>query len=145
MRALFVPTDLSALTVDLASMFRSVVERAGLQFTVECDSLAEPIFLDREMWEKIVMNLLSNAYKFTFHGEIGVRVRPSGSDVEITVSDTGTGVPPADIPRLFERFHRVEGAPSRSLEGSGIGLALVCELVRLHGDFFHDRSRPHAW
>ena len=85
------------------------------------------------MWEKVVLNLLSNAFKFTFEGEIEVSLRTAGATVEMTVRDTGTGIPAEEIPRLFERFHRVKGARGRSYEGSGIGLALVQELVKLHG------------
>ena len=92
-----------------------------------------PLYVDREMWEKIVLNLLSNAFKFTFEGEIAVRIRDAGDAVELAVSDTGTGIPPDELPRMFERFHRVENARGRSHEGSGIGLALVSELVKLHG------------
>jgi PAS domain S-box-containing protein len=126
-------TDLAALTEDLASVFRSAVERAGLRFVVDCAPLEEPIFVDRDMWEKIVSNLLSNAFKFTFEGEIEVRLAPAGEHVELTVRDTGPGIPAEEVPRLFERFHRVEGARGRTHEGTGIGLALVHELVKLHG------------
>ncbi|WP_411282146.1 ATP-binding protein [Gemmatimonas sp.] len=132
-RAEFEPTDLGAFTRDLASVFRAAVERAGLTLTVDCEPLAQPVFVDREMWEKVVMNLLSNAFKFTFEGEITVSVRPAGGNVELIVRDTGTGVPVAEIPRLFERFHRVQNAKGRTHEGSGIGLALVQELLKVHG------------
>jgi PAS domain S-box-containing protein len=132
-QASYQPTDLCALTIDLASNFRSACERAGLRFVVDCAPLSEPIYVDREMWEKIVLNLLSNALKFTFEGEIAVRIRDAGAGVEMAVSDTGIGIPPDELPRMFERFHRVENARGRSHEGSGIGLALVSELVKLHG------------
>jgi PAS domain S-box-containing protein len=135
-RASYEPTDLAAYTAELASSFRSLVEKAGMALEVECPPLAdlpEPVYVDREMWEKIVLNLLSNAFKFTFEGEIAVSLRRAGESVELTVRDTGTGIPPEELPRLFERFHRVQGARSRSFEGSGIGLALVQELVHLHG------------
>lgn len=131
--AAFKPTDLSAFTRELASLFQSTIERAGLTFTVDCPPLDQPVFVDREMWEKIVLNLLSNAFKFTFAGEIAVSIRRSGDHVELVVRDTGTGVPTAEMPRLFERFHRVENARGRTHEGSGIGLALVQELLKLHG------------
>ena len=85
------------------------------------------------MWEKLVLNLLSNAFKFTFEGEIEVSLRMVGQAVRLTVRDTGTGIPADELPRLFERFHRVKNARGRSFEGSGIGLAFVRELVRLHG------------
>src|SRR5436305_12704147 len=84
------------------------------------------------MWEKIVLNLISNAFKFKFEGEIAVRIRGVDSSVELQVADTGIGIAEADLPRVFERFRRIENARSRSFEGTGIGLALVHELVRLH-------------
>ncbi|HYV66443.1 MAG TPA: ATP-binding protein, partial [Myxococcales bacterium] len=131
-RAVYRPTDLAGLTADLASVFRAAVERGGLKLTVDCPTLPEPVYVDREMWEKIVLNLVSNAFKFTFEGEIAVSVRQVGSRVELRVRDTGTGIPASEIPRLFERFHRVQNARGRTYEGSGIGLALVQELVKLH-------------
>jgi PAS domain S-box-containing protein len=132
-QASYQPTDLCVLTAELASVFRSAVERAGVRLIVDCPPLTEPVYVDREMWEKVVLNLLSNAFKFTFEGEIEVSLRQADSAVQLTVRDTGTGIPREEIPRLFERFHRVQGARGRSYEGSGIGLALVQELVKLHG------------
>jgi PAS domain S-box-containing protein len=132
-RASYEPTDLSALTAELASVFRSAIERGGLKLIVDCPLLPEAIYVDREMWEKIVLNLLSNAFKFTFEGEIEVSLRRSSAAAELMVRDTGVGIPPEEMPQLFERFHRVKGARGRSNEGSGIGLALVQELVKLHG------------
>ena len=127
------PTDLTSFTAELASVFRSAVEKAGLQFIVDCDPLPEPVYVDREMWEKILLNLLSNAFKFTFDGQIRVELRSRGDRVELRVADTGVGIPEADLPRMFERFHRVKHVRARTHEGTGIGLALVQELARLHG------------
>ena len=133
MQGTFEPTDLSQLTAELASVFRSTLEHAGLKFTIDCPPLGESTYVDREMWEKIVLNLLSNAFKFTFVGEIEVALSKDNGAVELRVRDTGTGIPPEDLPHVFERFHRVENARGRTIEGSGIGLALVQELVKLHG------------
>ncbi len=133
MQARYEPVELGAVTAELASVFRSAMERAGLTFEVDCPALDEPVHVDRTMWEKVILNLLSNALKFTSEGTVRVAVRRSGPHAVVTVSDTGTGVPEAEMPRLFERFHRIENARSRSNEGSGIGLALVRELVGLHG------------
>jgi len=133
MTAAFEPTDLGAFTAELASNFRSATERAGLALEIDSPDSARPVHVDRDMWEKIVLNLLSNAFKFTFDGGIKVSLREYGDAVELVVRDTGTGIPPAELPKLFERFHRIDGARSRSYEGSGIGLALVKELVDLHG------------
>ncbi len=131
--ASFEPLDLSQLTTDLASGFRSAIERAGLRLEVDCPPLAEPVYVDRDMWEKIVLNLLSNALKFTFEGTISVRLRAEEGQARLQVTDTGTGIPAAELPHLFDRFHRVRGARARTHEGTGIGLALVQELARLHG------------
>src|SRR5512135_169196 len=126
------PLDLAAYTAELAGVFRSAFETAGLRFVVDARPLPRPVWVDREMWEKIVLNLLSNALKYTFGGEVRVSVRAAGDRADLVVSDTGTGIPADEVPHLFDRFHRVRDARSRSYEGSGIGLALVKELVELH-------------
>jgi len=138
--AVYESVDLQALTIELASMFRSAIEKAGLKLIVDESPLEAEVYVDREMWEKIVFNLLSNAFKFTFEGEITVALKKAGENVELEVSDTGTGIPSAELSHLFERFHRVKGAHGRSYEGSGIGLALVRELVKLHGGDVRVRS-----
>ncbi|HTM00973.1 MAG TPA: ATP-binding protein [Candidatus Omnitrophota bacterium] len=132
-QATYRPTDLGTLTADLASAFRSAVERAGLELVVRCPSGGEPAWVDPAMWEKIVLNLLSNAFKFTFQGRIEIALETVGREWQLTVRDTGIGIEADDRARIFDRFHRVEGAQGRSYEGSGIGLALVLELARLHG------------
>ncbi|HUR94839.1 MAG TPA: ATP-binding protein [Gemmatimonadales bacterium] len=131
--ASFDPIDLSALTAELASGFRSAAERAGLRFVVECVPLTVPVYVDQDMWEKIVLNLLSNALKFTSDGEITVRLSAEADTVRLEVRDTGVGIPEDALPRIFERFHRVRDSRGRTQEGTGIGLALVEQLVRLHG------------
>ena len=138
--AVYEPTDLAALTAELAGVFRSAIEHAGLRFVVECPPLPTSVHVDREMWEKIVLNLLSNAFKFTLQGEIAVTLQPVEDHVELTVRDTGVGIPALELPHIFERFHRVKGSLARTHEGTGIGLALVQELVRLHGGTIHAES-----
>lgn len=134
MEAVYEPTDLATYTAELSSVFRSATERAGLQLVVDCPPLPEPVFVDREMWEKIVLNLLSNAFKFTFEGVITVRLRSAdGNQAILQIQDTGTGIASEHLPHLFERFYQVRGTQARTHEGSGIGLALVNELVRLQG------------
>ncbi|MGH8910111.1 MAG: ATP-binding protein, partial [Egibacteraceae bacterium] len=131
-QASYEPVDLAAFTAELASVFRAAVERAGLRLRVACPPLGEPVHVDRDMWEKVVLNLLSNALKHTFRGEIEVRLAREGDEAVLRVRDTGTGIAAEELPRLFERFHRIPGARARSAEGTGIGLALVQELVSLH-------------
>ncbi|MGY4712640.1 SpoIIE family protein phosphatase [Mycolicibacterium sp. CBM1] len=132
-QARYEPVDLAEVTAELASVFRSAVDRAGLELVVDCQSCDEAVYLDRDMWEKVVLNLLSNALKYTFSGSITVRVTREGAEAVVSVADTGIGIPASEMPRLFERFHRIDSARARSAEGSGIGLALVRELVILHG------------
>ncbi|MER6398949.1 SpoIIE family protein phosphatase [Kitasatospora sp. NPDC001603] len=141
LRASYEPVELAATTAELASVFRSAVDKAGLAFTMDCPPLAEPVHIDRDMWEKVVLNLLSNALKFTFEGSIGVAVHREDDHAVVTITDTGVGVPAAELPRLFQRFHRIENTRARSHEGSGIGLALVQELVQAHGGTITARSR----
>jgi signal transduction histidine kinase len=121
------------LTGELASLFHSAAERAGLKLLINCSRITEFVYVDHEMWEKILFNLLSNAFKFTFKGEIEVSLLQIGDTVELRIRDTGIGIPVEDLPHLFERFYRVQGARGRTWEGSGIGLALVQELANLHG------------
>jgi signal transduction histidine kinase len=149
-QASYEPTDLAAFTAELASVFRSAVEKAGMRLVADCPPLSEPVYVDRDMYEKVVLNLLSNAFKFTLEGEIEVKLRNSEcglreesgrrqSEIQnpqsaiLTVRDTGTGISEEQLPHIFERFHRIEGARARTHEGTGIGLSLVQELVKLHG------------
>jgi len=140
--ARFEPVDLARYTVELTSMFLPAIERAGLTLSVDCRSLPEPVHVDQEMWAKIVLNLLSNALNFTFDGGITVRLAAHDELVELSVADTGIGIAAADQTHLFERFHRVVGARSRSHEGSGIGLALVADLAGVHGGTVAVESDP---
>ncbi|MGD0427637.1 MAG: response regulator [Candidatus Acidiferrales bacterium] len=140
--AVYQATDLAAFTADLASVFRSATERAGLKLLVNCQAPTELAYVDRDMWEKIVLNLVSNAFKFTFEGEIEVSLQQVARSAELSVRDSGVGIPAEEIPRLFDRFHRVANVRSRTHEGSGIGLALVHELVKLHGGFIRVESVP---
>ena len=133
LQANFEPVDLTMFTTDLASAFRSAMQKAGLSFQVECSALPEMVFVDRDMWEKIVFNLLSNAFKFTFDGSVTISLCTEAGDAVLRVSDTGTGIPDHELSNVFKRFHRVQNARGRTHEGTGIGLALVHELVRLHG------------
>ncbi|KAB8042534.1 response regulator [Janthinobacterium aquaticum] len=129
----YVASDLLQVTADLASVFESAMERGGLAYVLDLHDLGEPVHIDRDMWEKIVFNLLSNAFKFTLQGQVTVALRRHEGMARLSVIDTGGGIPAHELPRMFERFHRIEGAPGRTYEGTGIGLALIQELVRLHG------------
>ncbi len=139
--AQFEQTNLSSLTADLASLFRSAVERAGMQLVIDCPPLSQSVYVDREMWEKIVLNLVSNAFKFTFQGAITISLREQEGRAELRVTDTGIGIPVDQVNRIFERFRRVEGAKGRTHEGTGIGLALVQELTWIQGGTVSVKSK----
>jgi signal transduction histidine kinase/DNA-binding response OmpR family regulator len=128
-----VTVDVGELTAQVASSFAGLCERAGLRLDLDCESVLAEV--DVAMWETTVLNLLSNAVKFTAQGGITVQVKPrEGGGSRVRVSDTGTGIPPVELERIFERFYRASNTRGRSMEGSGIGLSLVQSLVELqHG------------
>ena len=141
-RPVRVEVDVAGFTAELAGIFRAAVERAGLELVVDCPPLRRPTFLDPRMWEKVVVNLLANAVKYTFVGRIEVRLEERPDGFALTVADTGVGMPAEELPQLFQRFHRVSGSAARTREGSGIGLALVHDLVALHGGTVTVASEP---
>lgn len=142
MQASYEALDLATLTKDLASNFRSAIEKAGMQLEIDCEPLQEPVYVDREMWEKIVFNLLSNAFKFTLEGSIKVQLRQENEHAVLSIQDTGVGIPASEIEHIFQRFHRVQNMQGRTYEGTGIGLSLVQELVKLHGGHIEVQSQP---
>lgn len=139
--AIFQPTDIAEYTTLLAGNFRAVIEQAGLRFVVNCESV-EQVYINHDMWEKIVLNLISNAFKFTFAGAIEVLIKDYKKHVQLCIRDSGIGISPSDIPKVFERFARIPNARCRTYEGSGIGLALVKELVNIHGGTIKVKSKP---
>jgi signal transduction histidine kinase/DNA-binding NarL/FixJ family response regulator len=139
-----VETDVATFTSELAGIFRAATERAGLRLTVDCPPLGRRAYVDPRMWEKVVVNLLANAVKYTFVGGIDVALRADDDGFRLTVADTGVGIVADELPHLFERFHRVAGATARTREGTGIGLALVHELAALHGGTVSVASEPGA-
>jgi PAS domain S-box-containing protein len=141
MRAEFRPTDVAQLTADLAGTFREATDRGGIDLVVACEPPAKPVYLDQDLWERIVLNLMSNAFKATEEGSIEVRLSNVNDHVQLSIKDTGTGIEPAEMGRLFQRFHRARSV-ARSYEGTGIGLALVKELTELHGGAVTASSRP---
>ncbi|SKB82114.1 ATP-binding protein [Dyadobacter psychrophilus] len=128
----FVLTDLATYTRNLSANFRSVIEKADLQLHVNTADHIPPVYLDRQMWEKVVFNLLSNAFKYTLEGAITVDLSTHNENAVLTVRDTGVGIPESELPHMFERFHRVQNTAGRTYEGTGIGLSLIKELIQLH-------------
>ena len=118
-QASYEPTDLAAITAELASVFRAAVEQAGMRLIVDCEPLGEPVYVDRDMWEKIVLNLVSNAFKFTLEGEIEVRLSRVEQGARLIVRNTGSGISEEQLPHIFERFHRIEGTRAELTRGPG--------------------------
>lgn len=141
MQAVYKATDLATFTRDIASTFRTPIEHAGLELIIQTELFTEIAYIDRDMWEKVLLNLLSNAFKFTFEGSITVTLHQAGNNAGLTVRDTGIGIAEEDLPRIFGRFERLRAARTRTIEGSGIGLALVQELVTRHNGTIHVNSK----
>ncbi len=131
-QASFSLVDIVVLTKNLAANFRSVIEKAGLKLIIKADSIIQPVYVDKQMWEKIVFNLLSNAFKYTLKGKITVELLAENDFAVLKVKDTGLGIPEMELPKMFERFHRVQNVTGRTYEGTGIGLSLIKELVHMH-------------
>ncbi|MEH1847155.1 MAG: response regulator [Nostoc sp.] len=133
MQPSFRPCDLVEFVSQIVESFRPYCEKKGLHLTTQLDECST-VYLDMEKFDKVVYNLLSNAMKFTSEGgTISIRLKSENNRCILQVQDTGIGIVKEQIPHLFERFRQAEGSANRSYEGSGLGLALVEELVELHG------------
>jgi len=138
----FTPVDIGGLTADLASTFRSAIEKAGMELQIHTYPVRDEVYVDIDMWEKIVLNLVSNAFKYCKEGTIRVETKQEGAAIRLSVSDTGIGIPTDQLDKIFDRFHRIENTEGRSQEGTGIGLAMVKELVKLHQGSIQVESEP---
>ena len=127
------PLDLAPFTRGVVAAFAPVAERKGIRLTtVAPDALAGAF--DADAVEKIMTNLVSNAIKFTSSGgTVEVVLARDGDSARIVVRDSGPGIPPDQLPHVFERFYQVDESTTRAHLGTGIGLSLVKELVELHG------------
>ncbi len=133
MQPTFRPCNLVDFVTQTVTAFHPYCAKKGINLTTHLEP-CNPVYLDIEKFDKVLYNLLSNAMKFTpSGGSISVTLEPAGDHCLLKVSDTGIGIRPDQIPHLFERFRQAEGSANRSYEGSGLGLALVKELVELHG------------
>jgi signal transduction histidine kinase/DNA-binding response OmpR family regulator len=131
--ARFEPVDPVGLTKEISAMFESAILRVGLDFEIDCEPPEDEVYIDPEMWTRILSNLIANAIKFTFDGQIAVRARQAGATWITEVTDTGVGIDPRDQAGLFDRFTRLPETKARTHEGSGVGLALVRDLAARHG------------
>ena len=134
--------DLSVLAGDVLEQFRILAEEAGVALVVELPPGCEAE-VDRTQFERLVSNLLSNAIKYTpSGGEVRLRLKPGAASVEMTVEDTGCGIPSQHLPHIFHRFYRVPGADAGSERGLGLGLSFVAWIVSAHGGKIEVSSQP---
>ncbi len=130
----WVEADIEELVAGIAANFRPAIEHAGLEFEVVCDELDHEAYVDLDMFERIVLNLLANALKFTAQGTISLRLTGGEGGYSVAVTDTGIGIAEKDLDLVFDRFRQLDrGEDRRSREGAGIGLSLVRQLVDLMG------------
>jgi signal transduction histidine kinase len=127
------PVAVASLTSDVLQPFAPAAARAGLVLDVDLAPDEGAVLLDPLAWERITVNLVANALKYTLEGRVAVTLERAGDELVLRVSDTGVGIPEEDLDRVFDRFHRVHTDQGRSIEGSGIGLALVADAARALG------------
>ncbi|NDJ15771.1 response regulator [Myxacorys almedinensis] len=140
MQPTFQACNLTDFVTQIVETFRAYCEKKGLTLSTEL-SECPPVYLDAEKFDKVLYNLLSNAMKFTPAGKgVTVALRLEGDQCILQVRDRGIGIREDQVPHLFERFRQAEGSANRSYEGTGLGLALVKELVELHGGQVHVES-----
>lgn len=140
------PTLISAHIEGLLRSLRHLAEQDRVALLWDCKTYSEAILLDRDKFDKILLNLVINAIKFTpSSGTIEVKVRVVENQLKLTVEDTGVGIPPEVLPRIFERFWQVDTSTTRKFQGAGIGLALVRSLTEaMDGEVNVDSQLGHG-
>ena len=133
--------DLFELVGDVVKLVERAAKEKGIKLKVDVKPgtalLGDPFLL-----EQMLLNLLDNAVKYTERGEVSLTAEAGDDQVRIRVSDTGIGIPSEHLPRIFERFYRVDKARSRELGGTGLGLSIVKHIVQLHGGRIEVTSQP---
>jgi two-component system phosphate regulon sensor histidine kinase PhoR len=136
------PVDLAALVDETFTIMRAKADAGQVQLEARVARDLPAVEGDHDRLAQVLINLVDNAVKYTpAGGQVTVEAAADGGQVELTVADTGIGIPPADLPRITERFYRVDKARSRELGGTGLGLAIVKHLVAAHGGWLTIESR----
>ena len=139
----FASQDVNKLLAEIGDSMRPIAGKKNITITLQPAGQGNQVYCDAEATFQVLANLLDNAVKYTPEGgSITVGARPAGDAIEIWVRDTGIGIPAGDLPRLFERFYRVDKARSRELGGTGLGLAIVKHLVQAQGGEVRVQSEP---
>lgn len=121
------------VVAEVTDMVAPLAAQKGLALQVEIEPNLPPLLIDRLRVRQVLLNLLSNAVRFTERGQVTVRMRRMADAVRVDVEDTGPGIPPDNLPRVFEEFYQVEPALTKRFDGTGLGLALSRRFVELHG------------
>jgi signal transduction histidine kinase/HAMP domain-containing protein len=129
------------VATDIFTRVTQAAAEKGLALRLDIDPKAATVLADRTALEQILFNLMENAVRYTSEGSVSISTRPRNNGVLVSVTDTGTGIPPEHLPRIFERFYRVDAGRSREAGGTGLGLAIVKHLVEAHGGVVDADSR----
>jgi len=132
--------DVAAVVDDAFTGLRSAADAKGIELEARIDPASRKIFVDRTALGQILSNLLENALRYTSRGTIAVSTSPASGGVNVSVSDTGSGIPADHLPRIFERFYRADSGRARQSGGTGLGLAIVRHLVEAHRGRIQARS-----
>lgn len=128
------PLDLCGTVRKAQMLMEDHARTKGIQLTINCPDDLPKVLADQGQLEQVLLNLMDNAIKYTTDGGVvSVHAEQAGERIQISVSDTGIGIPSKDLPRIFERFYRVDEGRSREQGGTGLGLSIVKHIVQLHG------------
>jgi signal transduction histidine kinase len=128
-----VPTDVTAAIESIHSQFALAAAQKGLELVVDLQQTLPQVMVEEESTKKILANLVGNAVKFTEQGKITVSARVTGTTVEVSVTDTGIGIPPEAFDLIFEEFRQVDSSLNRRYGGAGLGLAIAKRMAEMQG------------
>ncbi len=139
------PTDIAALLERLVERFTPAAGARSIQITLSSEGTCPPIPADPARLEQILGNLLSNALRHTpSGGQIRISLKPTPANLLIRIHDSGPGIPPEDLPYIFERFYRADKSRSRAEGGTGLGLTIARQLARAHGGDLRAENHPQG-
>jgi signal transduction histidine kinase len=125
--------DIRRVAAELMATVAPLAEQKGVDVRIDIDDSVGPLTADRTRVRQVLWNLVGNAVKFTDRGHITVSVRPQNGEVLFSVTDTGIGIAPEHLPRIFDHFSQIEAGRRESISGTGLGLSISKNLVELHG------------
>lgn len=136
------PTSLAEIISEAGDMIQALAKQKGLRLAIHLPQHLPLVFLDRLRIRQVLLNLLSNAVRFTEAGQVTVSAEVKAQEIEVAVADTGPGIMPEDLDRVFEEFHQLDASLNRQYGGTGLGLALSRRFVELHGGRMGVESQP---